>query len=98
MVTTTQPVEHHQGAAEELPLVWSLAGCGAFSLLKILVSLVTVLVNTAVGHDKSQRQRQARKSVLEGGGREQRVGPLSLGLTCHPRAHVGVRVSDLMEA
>lgn len=48
VMTTNRPtdVEHRQDAAEELPLVWSLVGCGALSLLKVLLSLVTVLVNS----------------------------------------------------
>lgn len=50
----TKSVEHHQDAAEELPLVWSLVGCGALSLLKVLFSLITVLVNTVLARDKDK--------------------------------------------
>lgn len=42
----SQSVEPQQEALEELPLLWSLLGCGALSLLKALLSLLTVLVNT----------------------------------------------------
>lgn len=43
-----QSVEPQQEAPEELPLLWSLLGCGALSLLKALLSLLTVLVNTVL--------------------------------------------------
>lgn len=50
VMTTNQSVEYQQDAADvdELPLLWSLVGCGALSLLKILFSLITVVVNTVL--------------------------------------------------
>lgn len=49
MTATTQSQRRLQDGAEELPLVWSLVGCGSLGLIKVLSSVVAFQVNQLWG-------------------------------------------------